>query len=603
MSTWSLDNEQGIHVSHKIAYDGVNTDWDTSALDISSISNEASTFDQQRRVSDVTIRMSDIDGSIWNVLGDGTTAFGKGISVITTIGGQYDTTTFGQVEGYGFTGTTGGTQFTTHIGSVVEVSKSGRAVMIRSKNNMERLNELTFKWPVELSASSTVITPDLGTAYEDYGFDAVMTKTEWLSIMDECGWDVDDNKLGCTFIAYGANIADSEPEDATGLYSGTVITYPDKYKVMTDAWYRDNTPLKMKGTFLGTFQGTIRTEEDARRYGFTSLAEAFEAEVEEASGMRYPIGKLRFQYPNGTTLAFNRLKQASKLTLSSDYTSVLSHLIAGRFIYRKFATTDLDSTTWGQSTKISAFNTFTGTILPKDDGVIEHIDDIVRTTSAMFSVNSNNKFEYLAYGPVEIIGALGTILNKDVIESSYTNRKEDAYNAFEIHYKYDSDKEAYGSYVRGTLSSWSIDEERLLKIESKWMVNDNEVEIFLSQVRSKYLTTAPVAFITTPLNKAGIEVADLVSVTDIDSGINEKILQVRKYTKDFPNSKTVEFEMLDGNSVYAGRGWAFWGTEITAGGLIEPTAVTTSSTSGFANGSDEVDNINETYYGTAYKWW
>ena len=596
MSTWSLDNEQGIHISHQITYGGSIQAWDTSLIDVSSISNEASTFDKKRRVSDVTIRISDIDGAIWTQLGHGTTAFGQGLSVITTIGGQYDTTTFGQVEGYGFTGTTGGTQFTTHIGSVVEVSKSGRAVMIRSKNNMERLNELTFKWPVDLSASQ--ITPDSLTRYEDYVFDSATSKDEWLDTIDECGWDVDNNKLGCKFIAYGANSGDDETTDATGLYSGTVINFPSKYEVMTDSWYRVHSAVQMKGTYLTRWYGTVQTEQEAKRLGYADLAASKTAEQNDASGNYYPLNKVRFQYPNGTALDFNQLKQAAKITMSSDYTSILTHLIGGRFIYRKFATTDFDSTTWDQSSKISAFSGFKGTIYPRDEEVLPHIDDIVAATNAMFSVNSDNKFEYLAYGPIEIIGNLGTILTEDVLESSYTNRKEDAYNAFEVHYKYDIDSDTYGTMVNGTLSNWTADEERLLTIKSKWMFSDNEALIFKDQIMSRYQKTAPVAFIKTALNKAGVEVADLLTVTDVDSGINGRIMQVRKFTKDFPNSKTVDFEMLDGDTLYVGKGWSFWGTETDL-----TTAVSSTSKSGWADGSDEVTGINEDFYGTAFKFW
>ena len=75
-------------------------------------------------------------------------------------------------------------------------------------------------------------------------------------------------------------------------------------------------------------------------------------------------------------------------------------------------------------------------------------------------------------------------------------------------------------------------------------------------------------------------------------------MQVRKFTKDFPNSKTVDLEMLDGDTLYVGKGWSFWGTETALG-----IAVSNSSTSGWADGSGEVTNINEDVYGTAFKFW
>jgi hypothetical protein len=222
----------------------------------------------------------------------------------------------------------------------------------------------------------------------------------------------------------------------------------------------------------------------------------------------------------------------------------------------------------------------------------------------MFSVNNNNKFEFLAYGPVEIVGNLGTILTSDVIDTSYTNRQEDAYNRFEVHYKYNNDTNSYGSVVTGSLANWTVDNERLLKIESKWIQNNNDADSFRDQVQTRYEKTLPVVNVKTSLNKSGVEVGDLLTVTDIDSGLDERVLQVRKFTKDFSNNRSIDFEMFDAETLYYGRGWAFWGTEIhpTTGSIV-PTAVTNTSTFGWADGSDNVANINTEIYGDNFKWW
>jgi len=600
MSVQSLDNEQGIHVSHSIIFDGNVTAWDTKTIDLSSISNEASTFDNKRRISDVTARISDIDGVIWDALGHGTTAFGKGFKVITTIGGTYGQTTFGQVEGYGFTGTVGGTQFTTHIGSVVEVQKSGRSILIRSKNNMERLNEMTFKFPLDLTNHLSI---DHSLNYKDFSFcESNIDTTEWLAILDQGGWDRTDDKVGGKFAVYGGFAGDDNTgTDDGGLYSGTVVTVPSTYTNMNKAWHREHTKLQMSGTYIGAFSGTIGDIDTANLYGFSSLADAKSSIVTDGQGTYYQVNKLRVKWPQGTAQSFGTLYPASSVTMTSDYTSILEHLIAGRFIYRRFATTDMDSVSFGKSTSIGAFSAFEGTVLPREDKVIPHIDDIVSSTQAMFSVNNNNKFEYLAYGPVEIVGQLGTILQSDVLESANTNRKEDAYNAFEVHYKYNADQDAYGSFVSGTLPDWSEDEERLLKIESKWMHNNNEAVIFKDQVKGRYKNTSPVIMVTTTLNKAQTNIGELLTVTDVNSGMSEKVVQVRKFNKDFPNAKNIKFEMLDADNLYYGRGWAFWGTETNL-----TTAVTSSSRSGWSDGAlytGTVNNINEAVYGTAFKFW
>jgi len=450
------------------------------------------------------------------------------------------------------------------------------------------------------------VIPNHSLNFENFSFDTTgIDEDEWDTIVANGGWEKTDDKKGATIGVYGGYTGDTNTPDTEGLYSGTVETISSSYTNMESAWYREHSKLILTGTFLGTLLGTIRDIETANRYGFANLADSEAVIDEQDSGTYYPIGKLRIKWPQGTAQPFDRLYPAASITMASDYTSILTHLIAGKFIYRRFASTDIDSTSFGKSSQIGAFSNFIGTVLAKEDKVIPHIDDIVNSTQAMFSVNNNNKFEYLAYGPVEIVGQLGEILQKDVLESSSTNRKEDAYNAFEVHYKYDVDSDAYGTVVTGTLDNWSEDEERLLKIESKWMHNDNEAVIFKDQVKSRYAKTSPVILVTTGLNKSEFQIGTLIAVTDVNSGLSAKPLQVRKYTKDFPNAKNIMFEMLDAEALYYGKGWAFWGTEASNDPtpVIVPTAVTTSSRSGFADGGDLVANINSDIYGDNFKWW
>jgi len=599
MSVQSLDNEQGIHVSHSITFDGNVTAWDTKTIDLSSISNEANTFDNKRRISDVTVRISDIDGVIWDALGHGTTAFGKGFKVITTIGGQYGQTTFGQVDGYGFTGTVGGTQFTSHTGSVVEVQKSDRSVLIRSKNNMERVSDLTFKFPVDLDNEIII---DHTKNYENFSFDTTMTEGVWDTILKSGGWDINDERKGCKLGVYSADTGDSEDIDSSDLYGTDHISIPSTYSVMTDDWDRLHNKIILTGTFLGSHTGTMNDNNTARQFGYSNLTVANDAQHFGDDGTFYPIDKVRVKWPQGTAQAVDKLYPSCAITMHTDYTSVLKYMLAGRFIYRGFLEADLDSTTFDESLAIGASSAFRGTIFAKDDKVSPYIDNVLTVTNGMFSVNNNNVFQYTSYGPVLLTGENGTILQQDVINSSLTNRREQAYNAFEIRYKYDNDSNDYNAKVTGTLANWTIDTERLLTLKSKWMANDNEAEVFKDQLKTKYEKTSPAIAVTTALNKSTVEIGDLLTVTDVNSGLNSKVVQVRKFNKDFPNRKVVDFEMFDAETLYYGRGWSFWGTE-ASGGNIVPTAVSSTSTSGFADGSDQVANINTTIYGTAFKWW
>ena len=599
MSTISLDNQQGVHIEHEIIFNGEVTDWFQKSVELSSISNEASTFDNKRRVSDVTMRVSDLDGEIWGSMGDGTTAFGKGLKVITTIGGQYGASSFGQLTGVGFTGTTGGTQYITHVGSVVEVQKSGRSVVIRSKNNMERINDLTIKPPVSTAPYPTghALVPNTDLYYQDFTFVSNSYRSVWDDIVANGAWDISDDKTGCSMAIYGGFSTDISV-DSTGLYDADTVTMPSKYYPKTDQWYRDHSKAIVKGTYLGTYAGTIGDLETANLYGFETLAEAVTAINIDGNGTYYTIDKMRFKWPEGKDGAFERIYPTSSITMDGDYTSILKHFITGAFVYRRFDSGDLDSNSFDKSSAVGAFSNFRGTILAKEDKLIPHIDDILASTSAMFSVNNVNAFEYLAYGPVEIVGNLGTILSKDVINTSYTNRQEDAYNAFELHYRYENDTDSYGTFVRGTLDNWTVDNERLLKLETKWMYNNNETGVYLTQLQSKYTKTAPVVNVTTSLNKGGVEIGDLLTVTDVDSAINERVLQVRKFNKDFSNGKTVDFEMLDGETIYYGRGWSFWGTQTNLTSVVDDT-----SNSGWADGSDNVANINTTVFGDNFKYW
>jgi hypothetical protein len=95
-----------------------------------------------------------------------------------------------------------------------------------------------------------------------------------------------------------------------------------------------------------------------------------------------------------------------------------------------------------------------------------------------------------------------------------------------------------------------------------------------------------------------VGLGSIFSITDTDSGLSSKIVELTSYRKDFSEDRTIEFEGADGAVLYNRKGFGYWGP-----GTVLP-GVPVSGTSTFGWGTNgTVNNINGTIFGSCFSWW
>jgi hypothetical protein len=582
MPLFGTGNAFGVPITLAFSYDGVARDWGSTIVHhIEPITNKAESIDGNYQISDLDVEFIDTNGSLWTILGHGTTAFNKSLTLTAYVGGTMDYTN-GRFQ---LQNTANSATFTVHQGNVTNVVKRNRLVRIKSKNNLRLVADLEWRFPFKdepifgtrIGSYFFFQGTNLGSSYKTSAFDITDENEEF------------DIFAGITGSSIGS-LGSSYPSIAG---RGTLGLLPT-YHYPGTQFYFDVPRFRLKGSFLGTKQGTINTDEDAFKFGFDGIGAAEAAKT----GGSYILNRTRLHVQNGSVSEGNRFFLQQRLSLTETPANLFREVLCGHCVNPYFGTSDIDSVSFADSQKITAYQTFTYDVHPKETKAGDAVKNLLESVNGLFSVNTDNKFEFRAYGPRNLQQTIGSIGSNHIIEAEQSNDIEDFKNRVVIKYGYSVDSEDFQKTYELKASNWTSASDRPLEISSKWLKVDNEAAILAQRLLTRFNRTVPRVRVTVPLNYAGVGLGSLFHVTDVDSGLDGKVVELVGYRKDFAEERTVEFDAIDGNSLYNRKGFGYWGP-----GTVLP-GVPVSGTSTFGWGTNgTVNNINGTFYGSCFNWW
>jgi hypothetical protein len=566
--------KQGVGVEYNISFDGANQTWGTDVMvSVSSSRYEAESRDSKLNVPSFRASLYDPTGAIWNALGDGTTAFNKDIVVGVKIGGTYDYVEDPLGTFFEKTSTTGADEYTLHTGKIKRVSKKDRKVSFESRNNMHFIKEL--KWQMPISDTSINRGNTIGG-----------TRTQVAAIATEAKFN---------------NVTTEEA--SIGTNKGKVVGYVSK-------------ELLLPTNYLGTGILTSDITADVAS-GFRFLDTAFrnESELVEFDYTEIEGVGTFVDWPDKVDEDITRFYWVqAEMGLKGDPVNMLRHFIGGKFVSDFFLdANDIHDSSFVSSAKNYAFNTFSGTLHSKNaegEVLFSDIQDIITSTAALFFVDETNKINIVTYGPNDLQQTLDVFTGTDLTDVSLSNEIEDSYNKVTIKYAYSNDSNKFTKTRNIADESWSGTDNRELLVESKWMTSNVEAEVMNERLFNRHKDTTPRIKFKTSLGKIGKGISDLIRLTDSDSGLNEKIIQITSYNADVINNKEVTYSGIDGESLFLRNGYAHWEDDSDTNGTWWGTMVTNTHTSGWADGgvqsgipNGKVLNIGTDLYGTAFKWW
>jgi len=611
MSTFGTDTRGGVPTAFQFSYNGETKDWGTTRLlEINDVSNQADPIDNKIQISDLTIKVMDSDGVVWSELGNGTSAFNKAFSGTVFVGGTmgYDSDYLG--VRYTKLSETGAWEIPFHTGKITNVSKANNIVSIQSQNLMNLLENV--KWRLPLNPYDAY---NQGSFSGKYSFAVDSGDSTWSQLLSNSGYNKSEAETNMDLYAFPTvdGIGVGYLSGIEGIYDiseGTgikdTLLSPDVF--LNNQFYRDFKSVKFSGSQLGTFRGTITDLKRAKELGWASLAES-EAHVDtDNDGTFYIINKMRFAWDSGTADSTKpELYYQELFRMEGDPTAILRHLLFGKMVTPFYTEADSIGNSFDQAARITAFKVFDRTINPNDETVLPYIQDLLRTESSLFYASLDNKFQFEPYGPKNLYTTLNEIGTVDIINSSYDNDINDTYNRVSLKYGWNFTNNEYTKKKEGTLSSWTVQDDRVLDLSSKWLLNDNQAQNSVSRQLARYEFTTPKTTFTTSQNHAGLDIGSLVKVTDSQSGMNSKTIQILDYTKGFGNGNRLTFSGYDGESLFVKRGYAFWDDGTSAGGTeIIVNNCTGTSTSGWGTtilGIGTTLGINEDKFGSQFIWW
>lgn len=589
------DSRNNIPLNLRFRFGGSDIGW-PQPLRINGFANSAESVDGRYRISDLDVYFADISGSYFATqFGNGTRGFGTSLEVIAYLGGTMGYHVQGLNTMWASVGTAGGFAATMHTGRVYGISYANRTLRVRSKTNLALVNELKWQFPLQQYPWNSGQAQWIGS----YAFSVGNFATTYLGTT--AFYNFNDAKLSWKARAYllpqlytmATTVDVVYPQDNT---RGTVPINSAFYWAGTDSggtnFYDVNKHFPVEGTYFGTYVGTIQSDDDARDFGYVDMDEANRLKTNATS---YNINKTRIKM-NGSNIG-SYIHFVSPMTITGSPKDCFKLLMTGAMVTPFFTNSDLDQTTLNQSGTLTAFSYYENTVDFDEDDVSNSIKSVVETTQGLFCVNSSNKFEFRSYGPLNLQQSIASYGTADIISSVFDNLEEDYYNRFIIKYNYDYITNSFKSQHQEKVSAWGKNYDKPLTIESKWIKNPNEAAVIAQRLRVRYENTVPRISFTTNLNRVGWDIGTLLRLTDPNSGISNRILQVVGFNKDWTN-KTIEFETLDGDSLYQRKGFAFWDD----GTVLPGVAVSGTSTAGWGtNGT--VNNINSTIYGSQFSWW
>lgn len=560
--------KQGVGVDYNISFDGASQTWGTDVMvSVSSSRYEAESRDSKLNVPSFRASLYDPTGDIWTALGDGTTAFNKDIVVGVKVGGTYD-----YVDGplgtfFEKTSTTGADEYTLHTGKIKRVSKRDRKVSFESRNNMHFIKDIKYQLPIYANSLSSNLGITGGT------------RTEVGVIDSKARFNISDDGLSGKVMGYVTRTA-----PAVANFQGTGI-FTNDISVNVETGY----------SFLDT--------------NFRNISELVEFNYVDIGG------NMHVDWPAeaDTEVQYFAWVQA-EMSVSGDPVNILRHLISGIFVSDFIIDADsIDDPSFMDSAKNYAFNSFNGTRYASNsegEETFSDVQDIIESTASLFFVDEVNKINLISYGPNDLQATIDVFTGADLTHVEVSNEIEDSYNKVTIKYAYNNETNKFSKSRSLNTDSWSGTDNRELVVESKWMTSRVEAEITNQRLFNRYKDTTPRISFKTNLSKLGKGIGDLVRLTDPDSGLNEKIVQINSYNADVINDKQVSFKGLDGDSLFLRNGYAHWEDDSDTNGTWWGTLVTSSHTSGWASGGVQsgipngiVVGIDTEIYGTAFKWW
>jgi len=612
MSTWGTGDTNGVRVSYDIDFDGTTNRFRSDdIIDISSLSNAGDTVSSRRKIADLTFSLYDGDGSIWDSLGNGTSAFGKSVALKIHVGGTYSKIETNNGTSFQFIGTEGADTFQAHQGEVVFVSKSDKLITLRTQNKLNKIKKLRWQMPVRIYGAAHSI----GSIYGSFGFyqdfSSFTVEDHWNTRMLPYSlYNKSEDSTEGEFYAHMSTGIVTGLNNGTGIYdtSGTGIQdfKHSDFEWLDTPYHMQNPAKSFKGTLFGTLIGTISDDDKAKTYGFTNLQDADTKNTANDPATEtgtYPIGKIRAgfgeAFPTGDG---NKIAESQLIHMVGDPTAVVRHCLFGKMV-SDFLDEDTDmGNTFGVSQKISAFQVYDQIIDPETT-VDQQVTDALEMTSSIFFVNTSNEFEMAVYGPIDFRQTIDIIGTNKVISSSYNNDINDFYNRVSLKYSWNFANGKFDKEKFGTTDGWSVLNDRTLALDSKWVRNDNQADDFVTKLLNRHKNTSPEIKLALSLEESGRELGSLVSIEDPTSFSGTKIVQIIEYTKDFSGGRKVSLRCLDGESLHRQRGYAKW----EDGSDLE-SLVTGTSNSGWGNallGSSNgtVNNIEEPLFGTHFVWW
>ena len=597
MATRTRDNRWGVGVSYDVVYDGGTKQWGTLLSSVSSFSNKSEPTAGDFQISDFSANFVDTNGSMWGSLGNGTTAFNKDFAFIINIGGDYDYVT--QSDGrevYQKTSDVGATKIKIHQGKVFEVSKSNNVVSIKSHTKMRQLSELKWHPPVHNTGVS------IGTILGSYAFYEGNLKTELqYGSLAFNNYSDDGETWECTAVSF---------ENSTNIFN-TFGTIDDRSQIGsqsnytyygTDLYDEETYPrYKMKGSYLGTFIGSIRTNEQARKFGYSSVGEAEANVIKNSTGTKYALNKTRFSAKVGLPKDKKHFHFFQRLVLKEEPGELFKAIVTGHCVEPIFNfTNDIDSSYYDESKRLTTFHTLRREVEVNEESPLDVLKDLFVDLDSLFLATEDNKIGWIAYGPKDLQATIENVGTEDIVSSSYSNNVENAYNRFLLDYRYDLESDEFQRQVDVKGDNWNRESEILKHIKSKWITNDNEAKQLVIRLKRKFAKTSPRINITTSLEKTYWKIGTLISITDPNIGASNKRMQIIGYDIDF-NSGLATWEGYDGEALFTKLGFGIWGSHTTPqtgdnnskgiwGSLINDTQGTAF-------------NINETLYGTHFVWW
>tara|TARA_R100001244_G_scaffold125073_1_gene95015 strand:- start:58 stop:1893 length:1836 start_codon:yes stop_codon:yes gene_type:complete len=611
MATYGTDNREGVHVEFSMDFNGISDRFTDEIIHVSPLSNSGDTVDTKRKISDLNISLADNTGTIWDEMGHGTGAFNLPVALTVTVGGDYAVSKRVNGTSFGFIGTTGGNQFNLHQGSVVSITKKKNLITIRSENKLNKIKNLKWQMPVRTTSGAAGNNlEDFYGSFAFYNMSAQDSEGMWNGTLTPyCLYNISEDGRSGIFHGHNTDSFVKANFLGTGLYdtsSQGISDYLAEGFTHTDSVFHRNKPVKkFKGTYFGTLFGTLNNDDSAKKHGYSNLDAADtgnQAAIEGDEGT-YVLNKIRIEAEADLKPIEDDIYESQLIRMVGDPVAVMNHCLFGEMVSDFLDSSTDTGDTFSASQSSVAFQVYDQIIDPNKLSVGDYIEDAIQMTSAIFFVNTDNKFEFSVYAPQDLSQSLDSIGTNDIIESSFTNNISDYKNRVSLKYGYDFQKNDHSSEVSGTLSNWDTFSDNPLEIKSGWVKSDNQANNFLNKQMIRTKNTSPEINLEMSLKGAGRELGSLIEIEDPDSFEGTKVVQIVGYKKDFGGGRKVSLRCLDGEALYRKRSYGRW----TDGILGE--AVDTDSKGGWGDAAlggavGTVNNIGTEFYdGTHFIWW